>query len=86
MDDNPDALRNFLAQHPNYRWQFLYGGSSPLLLQDFGVTALPYAMLFNPEGMLQQTISKKPSEGAEAWISKLLQQKIRDLRIKVWDD
>ncbi len=86
MDDDPDALRNFLAKHPNYRWQFLYGGSSPLLLQDFGVSALPFAMLFNPEGMLQQTICKKPSEGAKDWMGKLLQQKTRDLRIKVWDD
>jgi len=86
LDDDPKALNHFLARYPNYQWNFLYGGSAPLLLQDFLVDAVPAALLFNPEGQLHTSQTKKPSEGLEAWIDQLLKAKQRDLRIKVWDD
>ena len=86
LDDDPKALNNFLARYPNYRWDFLYGGSAPLLLQDFLVDAVPTAMLFNPNAQLHATYTKKPSEGVEALFQNLLKAKQRDLRIKVWDD
>ena len=86
LDDDPKALNNFLARYPNYRWDFLYGGSAPLLLQDFLVDAVPTAMLFNPNAQLHATYTKKPSEGVEALFQNLLKAKQRVLRIKVWDD
>lgn len=86
LDDDPKALNNFLARYPNYRWDFLYGGSAPWLLQDFLVDAIPATLLFNPEGQLHASYTKKPSERVEALFENLLKAKQRDLRIKVWDD
>lgn len=83
MDDEGENLRNYLAAHPNQRWDFLQGSSHPLLSQALRLYTVPSFFLVNPNGQLSQEHSPAPSEGLHDVLVRLTRSEQK--RIKVWD-
>lgn len=60
-DDDPEAMKTFLEQHPEYEWTFLYGGDNAQLLQAYNVRSLPSYFLIGPDGKLMQAPALSPT-------------------------
>ena len=89
MDDDYDQFKAHLKENRNQDWTFLYGASDPLILDKFGVKALPTYILIDPDGKIYQDYTRTPSEGVVEDLSQImiqLKKGSKDHKYKVWDD
>lgn len=70
MDEDPDAMRNHLAAHPDQEWMFLQGGHDPRLQRSLNLLSVPSFFLVRPDNRLQKPYTPSPSEGVEQMLSK----------------
>lgn len=62
LDKNPKVVERF-KNDKNYKWTFLYNGTSYELIQDYGIKTFPLFVLIDPDGKILQYPAIKPSEG-----------------------
>ena len=83
-----DEFKQFLKEHKEYKWLFLYGGDMPDLLQKYKVASFPSYYLINPDGLLELSPAPTPEENFEQqynqayrnWLRKINEQKNTGIR------
>ena len=84
IDEDVSSVKQFLSGK-GFDFDLVFAGGNPTLLQGFKVKSTPEFVLYTPEGSLNSSYTKKPSEGIEDDFKRLLRDKQR-APIKVWDD
>lgn len=70
MDEDPDAMRNYLATHPGQDWMFAQAGTDPRLRRSFDLRTVPAFFMIRPDNRLYASQTLSPSEGAERMLVK----------------
>jgi thiol-disulfide isomerase/thioredoxin len=60
MDNTEQQMQEFLIEHPDYEWTFLYGGDDVLVQEQYGIRSLPGYFLISPEGTFMQAPALSP--------------------------
>lgn len=83
MDDDDSKLRDYLSEHKNYGWTFLYGNDDERLAEEYKLVSLPTFYLLNEQGKFLMPNVQKPSEGLESVLFKLYQKKEEEENPKI---
>ncbi len=62
LDRNRDKWREFIHQHPEYKWLFLHYGNNPQLQEKYNIKGIPTYYLIDPDGKLLLSPAPRPSE------------------------
>jgi len=72
MDYDLEKFKDFLYEHHNYDWQFLFGNTDKLLKEKLQLSTVPHYILLDPSGAFMLDHTPSPEEGIEAVLAKLL--------------
>ena len=62
IDDEPDAVVEFLRKNPQYKWDFLHFGGQKTILDDYNIKAVPVYYLIDPKGNICLSPTPSPRE------------------------
>ncbi|MDR2926628.1 MAG: redoxin domain-containing protein [Cytophagaceae bacterium] len=62
IDDDFDAMVEFMKKNSQYKWDFLHFGKQPTLLNSYAVKGAPLYYLIDPEGNLSLSPAPSPQE------------------------
>ena len=72
MDDDFKTFKNYIVDHKEQKFTFLFGGGAPMLSYDCGVRTIPHAMMLDAEGKVMYSFTRKPSEGIQMDLDKII--------------
>lgn len=85
-DSDYGIFEQYLLDHPNQDWTFLYGGQCTEMMKEFNVKSIPSFYLVDNRGYMMQDYTPSPSTGIDRVFDQLTSSNNKDQRIKVWDD
>ncbi|MFK7756728.1 MAG: TlpA family protein disulfide reductase [Flavobacteriales bacterium] len=74
MDYDWDLFKDFLIDHRNYNWTFLFGNTDKLLKEKLQISTVPHYILLDPTGKFLMNYTPSPEEGIENTLSELLRK------------
>ncbi|MBX7050405.1 MAG: TlpA family protein disulfide reductase [Flavobacteriales bacterium] len=72
MDDDYQAFKEYIVEHKDQKFTFLYGGGAPMLSYDCEVRSIPHALMLDSEGKVMYAFTRKPSEGIQLDLEKIV--------------
>ena len=81
LDANPETIEKYFKNN-TYKWHVVHYASGIQLLDDFNVEVLPYAILLDRNGKVEQINALLPSQGFSDFFIKMLNNKKGNLLMK----
>ncbi len=72
MDDEYIDFRTYLETHTDQKFTFLFGNGDPLLTQKCNISAIPYALIIDKDGLIMYPFTRLPSQGIQMEFDKLV--------------
>jgi hypothetical protein len=73
LDDEMSGFLDYTHEHRKLKTQLFYAGNHPEIKEQFCISALPHAILLDPNGFYLNDYTKLPSEGIGGQIERWLQ-------------
>lgn len=85
LDQDPDALRRYMKQHPGMNWTWLRARAEQEFRDDWRIVSVPSFYLLN-DGVIARSPAPPPSRGLGAIMHQVKAQRSQEGILKVWDD
>ncbi len=72
MDEDYADFRKYLETHTDQKFTFLFGNGDPLLTQKCNISAIPYALMIDNDGLIMYTFTRLPSQGIQMEFDKIV--------------
>jgi cellobiose-specific phosphotransferase system component IIB len=84
MDDDINKMRKYAQDNRDQDFVFIFGGSDPLLREKFNLRNVPFAVLVDPQGKYMYDYTRKPSEGLNLDLDKIVKLLHAPANSKTW--
>jgi thiol-disulfide isomerase/thioredoxin len=84
MDDDIYKMKKYVQDNRDQDFVFIYGGTDPLLREKFDLRSVPYAVLVDPQGKYIYDYTRKPSEGLNLDLDKIVKLLHAPANSKTW--
>lgn len=85
-DTDYKVFEQYLLDHPNQDWTFLYGGQCTEMMKEFNVKSIPSFYLVDNRGYMMQDFTPSPSTGIDRVFDQITSSNGQGQKLKVWDD
>ena len=84
MDDDISKMRKYTQDNRDQDFVFIFGGSDPLIREKFNLRNVPFAVLVDPQGKYIYDYTRKPSEGLNLDLDKIVKLLHAPANAKTW--
>jgi len=84
MDDDINKMRKYAQDNRDQDFVFIFGGSDPLLREKFNLRNVPFAVIVDPQGKYMYDYTRKPSEGLNLDLDKIVKLLHAPANSKTW--
>lgn len=72
MDDHLDQMKTFMQGNRTLQFDFLFAGNNPELKEILQIKSIPHALMVTPDGHIMYDYTRKPSEGIQMELDKIV--------------
>jgi thiol-disulfide isomerase/thioredoxin len=84
MDDDIYKMRKYAQDNRDQDFVYIFGGTDPLLREKFDLRNVPFAVLVDPQGKYIYDYTRKPSEGLNLDLDKIVKLLRTPTNAKTW--